>query len=392
MRLLFINSIENVMGGAEHFTLRLARALSDRGHRVTLATRRASRIASAARERGLETLSLEMASDWHLPTVRALRDWILEKRADALFSTTTRGMMLGGHAAVLAGLRGVVARLLPGWTPGEAENHDVLFTLRKRVVHRALIRRAVTNSAAGRREIVDRGWLPASRVEVIYNGVDLSRFPDPAGNGPTSGPNARGERGTRRAALRRTLGIAEDDLVILSLSRFDRHKGQLVEMAGAREILARHPRVRFLFAGAWGGGPDYRAEVEAAHAALPDPRRALLLGERTDVPDLLEASDILIRITTAEGLPNVVLEAMASARPVVASRVAGTPEAVADGETGVLVEPGRPDEVVAALERLIASPDARRAMGLAGRTRVERLFDLRATVDAYEALFERESA
>jgi glycosyltransferase involved in cell wall biosynthesis len=248
------------------------------------------------------------------------------------------------------------------------------------------------NSAAGRDEIVARGWLPASRVEVIYNGVDVDRFADPRADGKgVADVAAAAPRTPRGLAFRRALGIPDDHVAVVSLSRIDRHKGQLVEMAAASESLARHPNVHFLFVGAWGGGPEYRAEVEAARRALPDSQRVHFVGERDDVPAVLEGSDILIRVTTAEGLPNAVLEAMAAGRPVVASRVAGTPEAVADGETGVLVDPERGDQVVAALDRLVPSAEVRRSMGLAGRARVERLFRLESTIDAYERLFERES-
>jgi glycosyltransferase involved in cell wall biosynthesis len=390
MRLLFVNSIERVLGGAERFTLALARGLASRGHNVALATRGPSRIARAASDIGLEAVPFEMASDWHLATVLALRDQIVSRGVDVVFTTTGRAMMLAGHAAVLAGARGVVARLLPGFAPGDDRARGAVFRAKKRLFHRALVRRGVVNSRAGHDEVVARGWLPPSRVETVYNGVDLGRFPDPRAAGEGAGPAAVA-RSARAVALRRSLGIPDGHVVVLSLTRFDRHKGQLVELRGAREIIARRPDVDLLFVGAWGGDAAYQSALDEERRAFADPSRVLFLGERDDVPALLEACDVLIRVTNAEGLPNAVLEAMAAGRAVVASRVAGTPEAVADGETGLLVEPGRSDQLAAALERLVARPDERRAMGLAGRLRVERDFRLDATIDAYERLFEREA-
>lgn len=87
-----------------------------------------------------------------------------------------------------------------------------------------------------------------------------------------------------------------------------------------------------------------------------------------------------------------VLEAMAAGLPVVASRVGGVPELVVDGATGLLVDPGRPDELAAALLRLVGDPGLRRRLGDAGRARVEQSFDVDAFRRAHVELYFRELA
>jgi glycosyltransferase involved in cell wall biosynthesis len=137
-----------------------------------------------------------------------------------------------------------------------------------------------------------------------------------------------------------------------------------------------------------GDGPDRPAlETELGRLALED--RVRLAGERHDVSDLLAAADVFVLSSASEGLPVSVLEAMAANLPVVASRVGGVPELVVDGETGLLVEPGDPEELAAALERLVGDRNLRRSLGAAGRARAEVHFDpesfRRAHVDLYSA-------
>jgi glycosyltransferase involved in cell wall biosynthesis len=132
-----------------------------------------------------------------------------------------------------------------------------------------------------------------------------------------------------------------------------------------------------------GDGPD-RAAVEAELAGAAE-----LLGERSDVPELLAAADVFVLPSRSEGLPLSVIEAMAAGLPVVASRVGGVPELVAGGETGMLVPPGDPEALAAALRALLDDAERRRALGAAGRRRAEAHFDLPAFRAAHVELYER---
>jgi glycosyltransferase involved in cell wall biosynthesis len=115
-----------------------------------------------------------------------------------------------------------------------------------------------------------------------------------------------------------------------------------------------------------------------------------LVGERDDVPEMLAASDVFVLPTLSEGLPMSALEAMAAGLPVVAAAVGGVPELVDDGETGLLVPPGRPDALAAALGRLAADRALARRLGAAGRRRAQARFDIetcrRAHLDLYRDL------
>jgi glycosyltransferase involved in cell wall biosynthesis len=121
----------------------------------------------------------------------------------------------------------------------------------------------------------------------------------------------------------------------------------------------------------------YRQQLEDFAAALGLAARVKFLGYRTDVPALVKDLDIVVCASHEEPFGLCVAEAMASARPVVATRVGGIPEIVVDGETGLLVSPDNPDELARAVARILGDDRLRRRFALAGRTRIETCFSHR---------------
>jgi glycosyltransferase involved in cell wall biosynthesis len=137
-----------------------------------------------------------------------------------------------------------------------------------------------------------------------------------------------------------------------------------------------------------GEGP-LRAELEAAVRERGLERQCRFVGTEANVVNFMSAIDVLVLPSVAhEDFPNVVLEAMGLGKAVIASRLAGTPEQVEDGETGLLVAPGDSAELARAMERLVADPDVREAMGRAGRRRFEARFTAEAAVHRYTALYQ----
>jgi glycosyltransferase involved in cell wall biosynthesis len=137
-----------------------------------------------------------------------------------------------------------------------------------------------------------------------------------------------------------------------------------------------------------GDGPD-RPTVEEEVRRFGLESTVELLGERDDVPELLRRADVFVLSSNSEGLPLSILEAMAARLPVVASNVGGVPEVVVDGDTGLLVPPGDPQSLAAAIERLLEDPVLCRRLGEAGRIRVAEHFDLAAVHQAHLDLYRR---
>ena len=130
-----------------------------------------------------------------------------------------------------------------------------------------------------------------------------------------------------------------------------------------------------------GGGP-LEGDARRRIAELGLARRVHVLGTRRDAAALLRASQLALMTSIYEGLPNALLEAQHLGVPVVATTAGGTPEAVADGETGVLAPPRDVDALTRACLELLDDAERRQRMGAAGRRRIEQRFPLGAFVDA----------
>jgi len=198
-----------------------------------------------------------------------------------------------------------------------------------------------------------------------------------------NGVFAADEPGAGRAATRAALGLDAREFAVLCLANLRPEKGTDAFVAAvARARAGGAAGLRGLIAG---DGPE-RSRLERLVARTEGVE---LLGPRGDAPDLIAACDALVLLSEAEALPMSILEAMALGRPVVASDVGGNGEAVADGETGLLVGPGDGAGAAAALARLAADPARAREMGERGRARQRRRFGGEEMVDGYWRVLEQ---
>ncbi|WP_169337848.1 glycosyltransferase family 4 protein [Propionicicella superfundia] len=211
------------------------------------------------------------------------------------------------------------------------------------------------------------------RTTVVPNGVDIGMF-HPTGADP---------------ATRRELGAQPGDILVTALTRLDpvkRIEDLIDAVAGISD-----PRVRLAVAGATSQYPDYAAEVTARAERMLG-GRVRFVGERSDVPAVLNASDVVAHCGTVEGMPLGLLEAQACGIPVVAYRAAGVPQIVADGETGFVVPALDVGTLRAALARLTQDATLRERLGAQGRRRVVDGFSLTAQADRVAARVRAEVA
>jgi len=208
-----------------------------------------------------------------------------------------------------------------------------------------------------------------AQYTTIRSGIDVAHFRTPR----RSRQEVRGE-----------LGLSADAAVVVNVMRLAPQKAPLDFIDAAGRLLREIPDAQFLIVG---DGP-LRETAEARCRRLGIRERVVFTGLRTDVPDLLAASDVLALASLWEGLPRVIPQAMAAGLPVVATAVAGNAEAVADGVTGILVPPRDPAALGSALAALLADRARAEAMGAAGRARVDE-FSVERMVNDLEALYAR---
>ncbi len=213
---------------------------------------------------------------------------------------------------------------------------------------------------------------PSCRLEAIANSVDTARF-RPAQLGeqpPTPWPVAVGQR------------------VVLINGHISRVKGHDTFVRAAARIAAAVPDCQFVAMGGDTLGHGLQGELESMAVALGIRDRLHFIGWRNDVPAVLRAADVVVLPSLVEGLPLAVLEAMATGRPVVATPVGGTAEAIVDGESGVLVPPQDSDALAAATISLLRDPARAAAMGRAARRRMEEHYSAERFVQSIQTLYD----
>jgi glycosyltransferase involved in cell wall biosynthesis len=230
--------------------------------------------------------------------------------------------------------------------------------------------RVIAVSEAARRTEIARSGVSDDKVVVIPNGVDTAAVPV--------------AHAAARAALRRELRLPPDSTVVATAGRLHPSKGIDDFLRAASIVSPRRSDVRFLVIG---DGPE-RSPLERLAADLRVEARALFLGERGDLASLLAGSDLFVLASREEGMPNVLLEAMAAALPVVATSAGGTAEVIAHRSTGLLVPPGDVEAIAEAMYALLDDAGAAAAMAARARQAVAESFSIDATVRRTEALYE----
>lgn len=235
----------------------------------------------------------------------------------------------------------------------------------------------LVNADAVKDWLIGEGY-DASKISVIRNGVDLSRFD----NAPP------------RAELRRELGLPDGTPLVGVISRLTRLKGLEHFLEAAAMVRARVPNARFLIAGETSPmDREYLGELQQYAERCGVAESVIFTGLRRDVPAVLSSLDVSVMPSLNEALSNVVLESMAAGAPTVATRVGGTPEAIADGVTGVLVPPADSRALADAIVHLLHDTRLATHLGAAARARIVDHFSVRrmvrSTEDLYVELLER---
>src|SRR5262249_10910403 len=231
-----------------------------------------------------------------------------------------------------------------------------------------LVDRIVTVSDDLGRWLVDRVRIPTRKVITIRNGVDVNRF-----------------RPGNPAAARAALGLPTNRFVVGTVGRLDPVKGQttlLRAFALLRSLCADQGALLLIV----GDGPC-RSELTALMVSAGLDGRVHFLGERHDIPEVLQAMDAFVLPSIAEGSSNTLLEAMATGLPVVATRVGGSPELVDNDVNGILVAPREPQALAEAIGSYLSDSRLRALHGASARERAVACFGLERMTNSYLGLY-----
>ncbi|WP_244502217.1 glycosyltransferase family 4 protein [Terriglobus roseus] len=286
----------------------------------------------------------------HIFELRAL---LKRRRPALLHANSIRAGMIASMAATGLNLRVIwhLHDILPDNAPGLA-----IRKLANSLSRTAYL--AVSNATAAGFAFCREHHVVTRKIEVIYNSVDSKRFcPD----------------ADARLAIRQELGLTDDDVAVGAIAQITPRKRQLELLEVFAEDHAKVPNAILFFVG--GGlfnlkNRQYEARLKARIDELRLGDRVRFLGKRSDIPSILNGLDIVVQNSDREPLGMAILEAMATAKPVISTSVDGTPEVIADGEDGFLVALDEPTQLMQRVKSLHDDPDMRRTFGMRGRAKV----------------------
>ena len=319
LRLAHVNVAKGYRGG-ERQTELLIRELAVRGYRQRLVARRGAPLCDRF---------ADLAPGLEIVPVRG--DFVSVARATAGVDIV--------HVHEGRSIYGAYLRFLLSGTPYIATRRVDNPIGRHRFAHRAYRGASFVATVATKVAEIVRAYDPLVNLCVIHDSSSGLAV-DPA----------------RVAEIREGL---DGDFVVGHVGALDTQKGQDQIIAVARRMRESHPGVRFVLV----GGGDQEATLKRAAAGLPN---VIFTGFVDNVGDYLAAFDLFILPSRREGLGSILLDAMAQQLPIVATRVGGIPDIVHDGQNGLLIDSERPDQLLAAITGLIASPELRADMGRCG--------------------------
>jgi glycosyltransferase involved in cell wall biosynthesis len=350
------------MGGADRQIVYLAKALLACDYDVRLVSMTPlEEMGRQALAEGLAVTSLDMVrgrADWSAfrRLVKLLRSWQPHLLSSFMYHANLMGRLAGRWAGVPLLVTSI--RSERNGSPGQ----DWLMRLTNWMDHCQ-----TTNSQQVADSLRQRGLLSPGKSRVIPNGID---------------PDALTASAAERVRLRGELKLEQNEFVWLAIGRLLPQK-DYPTLLEAFAPLGRHP-ARLLIAGR---GP-LLAELQQQVDRLGVSSQTVFLGVRQDIASLLAAADGFVLSSAWEGMPNVVMEALAAAKPVVSTRVGGVAELVQDGKTGWLVPARDPKALSQAMHRLMTlSETERQQMGWAGREHLRAHFGLEAMAHRWMTLY-----
>lgn len=353
LRILIVESSRS-NGGTEQHGVTLATALQQRGQQLHVIARQGTWFADAARQCGLPVTEVQFrgGADPRLVAVLIRRlimnrpDWLMTNDSKLYWPLIVLARVFGVRVALFRHLIALKRTVTRRWAPVLADRFFVM-------------------SEYARASLVARGSKPEA-IRVLANPIDTSKFR----------PSPRARERSRRA-----MGISDSDIAIGFVGRFLQSKGILFLAAALREAMEANPAIRMVWIG---DGPDKAILRDATSGAFAPRHR--FLGWREDLPDLLQALDLVaVPSLAAETFGRVSAEAQACELPVLCSDAGGLADTLLPGVTGLLLPAG---DVLAwrdAITMLASDGDARRRMGVHGREHVVASFSLEQVCARLEA-------
>jgi D-inositol-3-phosphate glycosyltransferase len=354
------------LGGLELSTLRLAKAMNSRGAHAMVIVPPSSPLQSRAVDLGISLAAI--APRWKygdFSAARRLARILRENKIEIVVLMQSHDIHLASLALYFSpGIKLVFYQQMDSRHNKRDLFHSWVFSK---------LSLWITLTHAMKDNALFATRMPEAKVKVVPLGTDLHRF-DP--------------KGFTKLESRSYFGLPQDKKIIGVLGRLDPGKGQEILIRAVSEIVRRYSNIFLVVAGdETAGEPGYKSYLEKLCRTIAVEQYVKFFPFTDDVPRLMSALDIFVLPSFAETFGLVVIEAMAMEKPIVATKGGGLPEIISDGKTGLLVQPRSVEDIVCAVEKILADEALSKSLGHSAREDALRRFSMESCVDALFALF-----
>ena len=368
IRVLYV--VENTsFGGGERGFGQLAIGLNQDRFHTALAAHPGGELEEISRRGGVEFFGVDMSRKINFSVIAQLSSLIAKNKIDIVHSMGARADFFARLACIRkpsTALVCTIAMLVDNFDVGHPRR--TVYKIADRYSARHVTRYITVSRALKDRLVRERG-IPPDKISIIYNGVELDQY----------NPNLYSSEEARR-----TLGIPNNYPIVGTVGRLVYQKGLSYFLEAAKKVYSERKQVQFVIVGHGREEANlkYLAEFQGiSHVCT-------FAGLRFDIAQLLSAFDVFVLASILEGLPRIVIEAMAMKRPIVASDIDGVREQLRHNETGLLVPPADPKALAEAILDVLDDHEKAERLGRGARKYAEDMFDLERTLAKVEMLYE----
>jgi len=357
------------LAGAERNLFEVVTRLDKRKYKPIVYALRAGSLIDVLKQNGIYARNLGIDKIYSLKAIREgikLIRFIKKEHTRIVVTYHESSDFWGGIIAKIAGTPVIIS-----------SRRDMGYNLKKKhflgykFINNLIFNKIMTVSDAVKDLLVEKQNTSQDRIVTIYNGAELNKF----------------SKKTDNVGLKKELGLKPKVPIVGIIAGLRRIKGHKYFLEAASIILKENKNVQFLIVG-WHGDDGYPEELKNFTKDMGIDRNVIFTGARYDVSEILSISDISVLSSLSEGFSNTILESMAAGKPIVATDVGGNPEAVVNGETGLLVPPGDSGALARAILKLLRNKDLARKMGESGKRRIEGFFTLDRMIEDIETLYD----
>ncbi|CAB1055677.1 hypothetical protein D1BOALGB6SA_410 [Olavius sp. associated proteobacterium Delta 1] len=352
MNILHINT-ERTWRGGEQQTLNLLVGLSERRIASDLVCQAGSPMEERAVGAGVNVFPISMRGEIDLAAGFQIRELIKKFNYNIIHSHTSHAHSLAFLASIGAG----IIRLVTRRVDFSIFRHSFLKLSGIKYGLMADYYIAISHKI---KDVLVNDGIPAQRIFVVHSGIDPQRFRQATGGQLVS-----------------EFDIQKNEKAVINVAHLAGHKGQIYLVRAIPRVLAQIPNARFFIV----GQGELMDELKQTASELGLNRELVFTGFRNDVADFYKIADLCVMSSVQEGLGTAVLDALAMAKPVVATSAGGLPEIVLDGKTGRLVAPASPDALADGIVDMLQREDAAQTMAVEGQAMVQQCFSIDAMVD-----------